>query len=139
MDLEAVRVELVTVVDAIPGLRAYAWAPGVVSPPAAFPLLPDMINYGQTYGRGKTHIPDLPLVVVVGRASERAASKLIAAYAAESGPSSVPAAIEAREGMWTSCDTVTVTSCGFPTVSIAAVEYLAAEFHLNIVGKGAGA
>jgi hypothetical protein len=72
---------------------------------------------------------------LVAKPEQRAARKALAAYAAGSGPRSVKAAIEAHT--YTSCDTVRVTSADFTTATYAGTEYLAAIFHLDIVGRGA--
>jgi hypothetical protein len=136
MDVYAVKDEIATVLKTITGLRAYTWAQSPVTPPAALPGWPDSIEYVGTYGRGQSKIPDLPLLVVVGQASQRVAAKRLGEYVAESGAKSIPAKLEGRAGSWTSCDVVTVLTATFPVVSIASVEYLAVEFHLEIVGKG---
>lgn len=136
MDLYAVKDEIATVLATITGLRTYAWAQGTVVPPAALPGWPDRLDYVQTYGRGQSHCPDLPVLVVVGKASERAAAKSLGAYVAETGTNSIPAKLEGRAGSWTTCDAVTVSWVGFPAVSIAGVDYLAAEFHLDVIGRG---
>lgn len=137
MDIYAVRDEIATTLKTITGLRAYAFAPGQVAAPAALPGWPDRLEYVQTYGRGQTHCPDLPVLLVVGKASERAAAISLGKYVAETGAQSVPAKLEARAGSWTTCDTVTVSWVGFPAASVGGVDYLAAEFHLDITGKGA--
>lgn len=137
MDLYAVKSELATVLSTINGLRAFAYVPVSVSPPAALTGWPDRLEYVQTYGRGQSHVPDLPVLMVVGRASERAAAAALGAYVAETGTNSIPAKLEGRAGSWTTCDVVTVSWVGFPAVSLAGVDYLAAEFHLDIIGKGA--
>jgi hypothetical protein len=136
MDLYAVKDELATVLKTITGLRAYAWAQGSVEPPAALPGWPDRLDYVQTYGRGQSHVEDLPVLVLVGKASERVAAKRLGEYVAESGAKSIPATLEGRTGSWTTCDVVTVAWVGFPAVTLAGVDYLAAEFHLDITGKG---
>lgn len=136
MDLYAVKDEIATTLKTITGLRAYAWPPGSLVAPVALPGWPDRLDYMQTYGRGQSHCPDLPVLVVVGKASERAAAKRLGEYVAETGVKSIPAKLEARTGSWVACDTVTVSWVGFPAAQIAAVDYLAAEFHLDIVGRG---
>jgi hypothetical protein len=136
MDAYAVRVELATVLKTISGLRAYEWAQTPVTPPVALPGWPDEIQYVGTYGQGQTRIPDLPLLVVVGQSSQRVAAKRLGEYLSEAGAKSITAKIHGRTA-WTSCDVVTVTSAKIMVVTISAVEYLAAEFHLDITGKGA--
>lgn len=137
MDVYAVKDEIATVLKTITGLRAYAWSQGTVATPAALPGWPDRIEYNGTYGRGQTHIPDLPLLLVVGMASQRIAAKRLGEYVADTGARSIPAKLQGRDGLWTSCDVVTVSSADFVVPSLAGVDYLGVEFHLDIIGKGA--
>ena len=135
MDLEAVAVELSAALGTISGLRRPPWGVEKITPPAALILLPERIDFDSTYGRGKDHYPDVPVIVLVGKPNERAARKKVAAYAAGSGAKSVKAAIEART--YTACDTVRVAWAEFDNARYAAVDYLACIFHLDIVGRGA--
>lgn len=137
MDLYAVMTEVATQLKTITGLRAYAWHQGTVAAPAALVGWPDRADYGQTYQRYQTRVPDLPVLLVVGKASERIAAKRLGEYVADTGAKSVPATILARAGSWTSCDVVNVAWVGFPAVALAGVDYLGAEFHLDVVGRGA--
>lgn len=135
MNLEAVAGELHTALAAISGLRRPPWGVEKISPPAAIIALPERIDYDSTYGRGSDHIPDVAVIVLVGRPNARTARKQIAAYADGSGPKSVKVAIEAHT--YTSCDSVHVAWAEFDTAKYAGIDYLAAIFHLDIVGKGA--
>lgn len=135
MNVQTVKEEILTALAGT-GLRGYAWDIGSISPPAALPGWPDDVEYVGTYGRGQTRVPDLPLLVIVGKASERSAATALGAYLAETGATSVPAKIEGRAGSWVACDVVTVTRAKILVVTFGGVEYLAAEFHLDIVGKG---
>ncbi len=135
MDLTAVRDELVVVLKTITGLRAYAYDPGQIQTPAALVGWPEEISYVETYGRGKSRCPDLPLLLLVGKAAERTAAKLLGQYVATAGARSVPAKIESHT--WTACDSVTVTKVSFPAVKYSGVDYLAAEFHNDVIGGGA--
>lgn len=137
MDLQAVREEITTVLKTITGLRAYSWAQPTVVPPAALLLWPEEIVYNGTYGRGMTSVPNLPLLVLVGKSSERVASKRLGEYVSDVGAKSIPAKLENRAGLWVSCDVVTVTQATFQQAVVGANEYLAVEFTLDIVGKGA--
>lgn len=137
MDLYAVMDEVATQLKTITGLRAYAWHQGTVAAPAALVGWPDRLDYVGTYQRAQSRVPDLPVLVLVGKASERVAAKRLGEYVAESGTNSVPAKLMARAGSWVACDLVNVAWVGFPAVALAGVDYLAAEFHLDITGKGA--
>lgn len=134
MNLADVMDEVAQVLGQITGLRVFEYPPGSVAAPAGAVSYPESIDYDQTYQRGTDQITDLPMVLVVGKATERSARDTVSAWTAGSGPRSVKALMEAHT--WTSCDDLTVTSCGFDVVSIAGVDYLAAEFRATIVGPG---
>lgn len=134
MDLEDVAAELGTALATIAGLRVPPWGVERVTPPAAIIALPERIEYDYSgYNRGADRFPDLAVVVLVGKPEQRASRKAIAAYADGSGPKSVKAAVEAHT--YTSCDTVRVAWAEFDDAKYAGVDYLAAIFHLDIVGK----
>jgi hypothetical protein len=136
MDLEAVSTEIRTALGTITGLRTPPWGVEQVQAPAAIVALPERVSFDETYGRGKDMYPDLPVVVLVGAPEDRASRKSLAAYAAGSGAKSVKAVLEAYA--WTTCDNVTVESCEFNAgATFNAVPYLAAIFHLKIIGRGA--
>lgn len=129
------RDEIAAKLATITGLRAYAYDPGAITPPAALVAWPERISYVETYGRGKSRCPDLPVLLLVGKAAERTAAKRIGEYVATAGARSVPAKIESST--WVACDSVTVSWVGFPAVKYAGADYLAAEFHLDVIGGGA--
>lgn len=134
MDLDAVAGELGDVLKAI-GLNVPEWGVQRVHPPFALVPLPDRITFDAGYQRGADRIEDWPLLVLLPNPTKPETRRAIAEYADGSGPKSVKAAIEART--YTSCDSVTATSVEFDVVSYAATDYLAAMFHLDIMGKGA--
>jgi hypothetical protein len=82
--------------DTIAGLRVFAYPPGSVTPPAAVVSYPEGIEFDATYGRGSDRMT-LPVVVVVGKASDRAARDKLGAYCDGSGASSVKAVLESGE------------------------------------------
>lgn len=137
MDLAAVMDEIATSVATVDGLegRTFAYPPPSVTGFAGIVSYPDRIDYDLTYGRGGDTIVDLPILVVVGKATDRTARDRVAQYAAGSGPMSVKTAVET--GPHTSFDDIQVTSCEFDVVTIAAVDYISAMFRMNIVGQGA--
>lgn len=137
MDLYAVMTEIATTVKTITGLRAFAYDPGSMAPPVALVGWPDRLDYVQTYARGVSRCTDLPMLVLVGKATQRIAAKRLGEYVAETGARSIPAKLEARAGSWVACDSLTVTGVDFPDASMAGVSYLAAQFHFDVIGKGA--
>lgn len=136
MDLAAVMDEIGASVRGVQGLsgRTYAYPPPTVTGLAGIVSYPDKIDYDQTYGRGMDKITDLPVLIVVGQATDRGARDRVAQYAAGSGALSVKAAIEA--GPHTSFNDVQVKSCEFDVVSIAAIDYICAMFRMDIAGQG---
>lgn len=122
--------------DSIVGLRAYAFPPDKITPPAAFVSLPEAITYDGGYGRGSDTI-DLGVLVLVSRSVDRVAAEKIAAYADGSGASSVKAALDSSgANPYTTCDTVRVASAEFGAWQVASVTYQGVEFTINITGSG---
>jgi hypothetical protein len=134
MDLASVMDQVGDALDTIDGLRVYRWPADNVQPPAAVVAYPTEYRYDETFGRGMDRL-SLPVVVLVGRPSDRAARDRIVGYAAGAGTGSVKAALEAHT--YTACDSVRVESVEFDVVSVAGVEYLAATFTNDIAGTGA--
>lgn len=134
MNLADVMDQVAAQLDTITDLRCYAYPPDVVYPPAAIVSYPDAYTFDETYGRGMDRL-SLPVVLVVGKVSDRAARDELGAYADGSGSQSVKAVVEA--GTYTAFDSVRVESVDFDVVTIAATDYMAALFSLDIVGTGA--
>lgn len=134
MIIAKVQEEIAGLLDTIEGLRAYPWARNTVTPPAALVMLPESITYDATYARGADQLT-LDVLVLVGKASDRASHLAISGYAAGSGPASVKTALE-RPPAYASCDSVHVHGADFDVVRVSSVDYLAAVFHLDIIGQG---
>ncbi|HZO67756.1 MAG TPA: hypothetical protein VFB74_22390 [Kribbellaceae bacterium] len=133
MNLAAVMDAVSARADTIAGLRCYAWPVAKVTPPALIVSYPEDITFDETYGRGMDRMT-LPAVAVVGKASDRTARDLVAAYCNGSGASSVKQVLES--GTYTAFHHVRVASIEFDVVSIAGVDYIAALFTLDIAGSG---
>jgi hypothetical protein len=133
VDLAAVMQAVSDRLDTIAGLRCFAYPPGSITPPAAVVSYPDTYDFDETYGRGMDRLK-LPVVVVVGRPTDRTTRDKLAAYVNGTGASSVKAVLES--GTYTAFDVVRVTGVDFDVVTIAATDYLAALFDLDIAGKG---
>ena len=73
-------------------------------------------------------------MIVVGRPTDRRTRDLLAAYVAGTGARSIKAVLES--GTYTAFQTVRVASADFDVVSIAATDYLAAMFSIEITGSG---
>lgn len=135
MDLGAVMDELGDRLDTITGLRVYRYPPDNIQPPAAVVTYPGTITYDETMRRGMDRYPDLTVVAMVGKVSDRASRDAVSVYANGAGEKSVKAVLDG-DG-YQSCDSVRVTGVEFDIVSMAGVEYLAATFTLDIAGTGA--
>jgi hypothetical protein len=133
VDLTACMDAVADRLEGLGDLRVWAYPPGSVSPPAAVVSYPEEIDFDKTYGRGADRMR-LPLVLVVGKASDRAAREALGAYCDGSGPSSVKARLES--GTFTDFDSLRVINIEFDVVSIGGVDYLAALFDLDIFGSG---
>lgn len=134
MDLGAVMDDLGTALATIPKLRVFPYWADRVTPPAAVVGWPDPLTYDSTMVRGADQV-ELPLMVMVGKVDTRTARDLLSAYANGSGDRSVKAVVEAHTP--TAYDSCRVTRCEFGLITVAAVEYLAATFYLDIIGRGA--
>jgi hypothetical protein len=132
--LDAVMDEAAAVLRQISGVNVFAYPPGSLTAPAGYVSYPQSIDFDETYGRGEDRFTDLPLVLLAGKATDRAARDTVTAWVAGDGPKSVKARMEAHA--WESCDDLTVTSCEFDVEMIAGVPYLAAMFKATVVGAG---
>lgn len=122
----------------IEGLNTFSYRPDKIVPPAAFPDLPERIDYDGTYGRGMDEFPDLPVNVLVGKLSAQASHEKIADYVNGEGPRSFKATLDSSTtNRYTSCDEVHVKSVEFAIFTISGVDYLAASFSVGITGNGA--
>lgn len=134
MDIKLVMNEIAARLATINGLQVFSYPASPVSPPAALLSYPASIDFDETYGRGMDRIRDLPLLIIEGRPTLIDTRDRIAAYTAGSGVRSVKAVLES--GTYTTFDEIRVASAEFDVVSIAAVDYLAAIFALDIAGQG---
>lgn len=136
MNLFAVMAEIATRLERIDGLRVHAHRPDRITPPAAFPDLPEKIDYDGTYGRGMDSVT-VPVNVLVGKVSDRKSQEAIAAYVAGSGPRSFKSTLDAKStDDYESCDDLRVRAVTFAVFTIAGVDYLAASFDVDVTGSG---
>lgn len=133
MDLANVMDAVSNRLATIAGLRCFAYPPPTITPPAAVVSYPDACEFDATYGRGMDRLK-LPVVLVVGKVSDRATRDALGAYCNGSGASSVKAVLES--GTYSAFDSLRVESIDFDVVSIAGVDYMAGAFTLDIAGQG---
>jgi hypothetical protein len=129
IDLAATLEELEARLKTIAGLRVYGYLADSVAPPAAVVAV-DEIFYDATMGRGADTARFL-VHVLVGRSSDRAATAALSPYAAGDGPQSIKAALEvAADGPEIS---VRVESATVATITVGAIDYLAATFTADVI------
>lgn len=136
MNLSDVMQQLADRLATINGLRVRAHPADAVEPPAAVVGLPETLTFDGTYGRGMDTML-LPVVVLVGKVSDRAARIALARYCDGAGASSVKAVLEG--GTYTAFDTqsMQVKSVAFDVIRLQGVDYLGATFTVQVAGKGA--
>jgi len=135
LHLARVMQEVALACSRVTGLtRFYSYPPATLVAPAGYVSYPSRILYNTTYQRGQADYEDLPIVLVVGKPSDRRARDLVAEWSAADGPRSIISALEEWE--WQSCDDVTVGSAEFDVERIAGVDYLAVLFKASAVGPG---
>lgn len=132
LDLNAVMDAIGARLVGVTGLRVYDYAADLASPPAAIVSLPRTVEYDVVAGRGADRIV-IPITVLVGRVSDRAARDQLGAYLAGTGASSIKAAIEGNDSnLGGAAQTVRVTEATVDVVTINAVDYLGASFDLEV-------
>lgn len=132
LDLNAVMDALGTRLGTIAGLRVADYAADVANPPQAIVSLPEMVEYDTVAGHGADRVV-IPVTVLVGRISDRAARDLLAQYISGTGAMSVKLAVEGGTGdLGGVAHTVRVTESRVDVVTIQAVEYLGASFDVEV-------
>lgn len=134
MNVADVMNQLGDQIDTIDGLRCYRFPPDSVAVPAAVVTYPESYTYDETFGRGMDRIT-IPVIVMVGKVSDRKSRDQLAVYVDGSGPKSIKAVVEA--GTYSAFDSARVTGVEFDIVQMAGVEYVAATVQIDIAGKGA--
>lgn len=133
MILSDVMQQLADQIGTIDGLRAHGYPPDSIQPPAAVVTYPGTYTFDSTYGRGSDDI-DLPIVVLVGKVSDRASRDRISEYVNGAGPKSIKEVVEA--GTYSAFDSVRIGRAEFDVISVAGIQYLAATLTAHIVGSG---
>jgi len=116
----------------VTGLRVYDYAADAANPPAAIVTLPETVEYDTVAGRAADRVV-IPVTVLVGKVSDRAARDQLAQYVSGTGAQSVKTAIEGGTGdLGGVAQTVRVTDAQISVVTIQAVEYLGASFNVEV-------
>lgn len=131
LDLNAVMDAIGARLVGVTGLRVYDYAADAANPPAAIVSLPETVEYDVVAGRSADRVV-IPVTVLVGRVSDRAARDQLAQYVSGTGASSVKSAIEGVDGLGGVAHTVRVTDASINIVTIQAVDYLGASFNVEV-------
>lgn len=133
MNFADVADDIADALDGIAGLNVYPFAADHVSPPAAVVGFPEDYTFDTTMGRGSDRM-SIPVFVLVGKVSDRAARDTLGAYVDGSGAKSIKAKLEGST--YTAFDSLRVQSVEFETISVAGQELLAGVFSVDIYGQG---
>lgn len=132
LDLNAVMDAIGARLLGVTGLRVYDYAADAASPPAAIVALPEMVEYDSVAGRAADRVV-IPVTVLVGKVSDRAARDQLAQYVSGTGAASVKTAIEGGDPpLGGAAHTVRVTTARIDVVTIQAVDYLGASFEVEV-------
>lgn len=135
MDLGPVRSGLATNLSTLPNLRVFDYMPDSVTPPVAVVGFPDEWSFDVAMNRGLDEMPNIPIYLLFGKASDRAAQELLSVYVAARGDASVKAAVEADKTLGGACDDLWVSKAtDFRIYPVGSSEYLGCRFLVNIVG-----
>lgn len=132
MDLLAVMTEVAGRLSGVGGLRSFATPPDSAAVPFAACGAPQSNDAHLTYNRASGRI-NLPVLVAVGKVSDRASWIKLAAFMSGTGTSSVVLALEVPD-VYTAFDSLLVTDIEVGEVTMGDVVYLAATFNVDIVG-----
>lgn len=132
LDLNATMDAIGARLVGVTGLRVYDYAADAAAPPAAIVALPETVEYDVVAGRGSDRVV-IPVTVLVGRVSDRAARDQLAQYVSGTGALSVKSAVEGGTGdLGGVAHSVRVTEARVEIVTIQAVEYLGATFDVEV-------
>lgn len=133
MNLESAMDEIAESLNSISGLRAVAWPVTNVVPPSAVVLFPSIYTYDETYQRGMDRM-SIPVMVMVGRTTERTSRSQLARYLNGSGSDSIKAVVESGE--YTAFDSVRVAKVDIDVYTMNGTDYWGAVFELDVLGSG---
>lgn len=131
MTINAIRTALAANLATISGLRTAADIPDNPNPPVAIVQL-QSINYDGAFGKGLSTY-NFTVSVVVGRADERGAQRLLDTYCEPSGATSIKAAIESNKTLNNSAFDVRCSELvNIGAVLLGEATYLSADFVVTV-------
>lgn len=135
--IEEILDEIAGKMAALSGVTAYAWdADRISSTPAVMVGLPERTQYRLSYSpKGKKFT--VTLVVLVGKASARGAHKKLLPFIENTGDRSVFRTVDSAFTTYEHCDDVTVVDSESDIWINNAVQFLGAEFTIDVTATGA--
>ena len=127
-----VRANLKTRLATITGLKTYDYIPDSVNVPGAVVGQLDL-DFDASLNRGLDRA-SCTILLIVGRMSESAGQTKLDGYLASSGSTSVKAAIEADVTLGGAVQTLRVTNATAGSVQVAATDYLAYRYTVELIG-----
>lgn len=134
MKLDVVMEEIADQLRTIPGLWVQGFPAKHIKPPAAVVAYPEEIVFDSTYARGMDTM-NPAVMLYVGDPYDRTTRSNLAGFVDGSGPKSIKRVIES--GSYTEADDVHVRNCIIDGVRVGQVDYIVAQFNLEIAGSGA--
>lgn len=136
MNIQTVMQQISDQLDTIAGLECFPYPPATPpAGPAAVVGWPK-ITYGQTYRRGMDGLAlSVSIVVPLAGADAKSTWTALAEYMTATGAKSVLAVLDA--GTYTAFDTLAVESAEVDVAEIGGVDFLRANFAIEINGTGA--
>lgn len=133
MNLATTMDSLATAMQNISGLRCYGWPNFAASPPCGLIGYPDEIRYDLTFqatkGVSSGDSATFKVWVVTGDQVERTARDTLSKLVSSDEARSIKKAIEQNVAFTCAVKTVKIV-----TVTMSSVEYLAAEFEIEVWG-----
>lgn len=128
--------EITDKMSALPGVVAYAWDKSkITTTPAVLVGLPDRAQYRTSYSRRGKRLT-VTVIVLVGKADDRAAQNNLLPFMENAGPMSVFLTLDSEFTDYTTCDDVTVVECEPDVFINSGIHYLGAEFTIDVTATG---
>lgn len=136
-DIQSILDEISGKMAALDGVVAYAWdAKRIATTPCVMVGLPDRTRYRTSYSRNGKKLT-VTMVVLVSEANARAAHKKLLPFLENSGERSVFRVVDSEFTDYETCDDVTVVEAEPDYWINNGVQYLGAEFQIDVTATGA--
>ncbi len=129
--ISLLRAGIATNLGTIAGLRTSPEMPDNPNPPIAL-VRPVTVEYDQAMAKGLTRY-NFAVVVIVGRAEERTAQRLLDSFCSSTGASSIKLAVESDKTLGGNAFDCRVTEMrNYTPIQLNEGTYLAAEFAVDV-------